>query len=466
MIALILLSLVIIGAATIIFFKNQNDVYHLERLKRKEQSLMISLNYFVIENNISIYNPRLEGKINELADIHNLDLNIYTYEGDFLGSTQKDEQRIQPEQKVVQEMIDSLKKSVEPIIIQKEINNDSYLSTYFILFNSGNLPIGIINVPYFKDYESNQRVLSKFLSTLAQIYIILFIGASILAYFLSSYMTNSLRAIREKLSHFQIDKKNEKLEWGSHDEIGALVNDYNRMVDELEKSAELLARSEREHAWKEMAKQVAHEIKNPLTPMRLSLQHFQRMIKDNPDDLAERFQRFSVNMLEQIETLSKIATEFSNFAKMPKANREEIVLHQLIEPAIGLFEQNPEIEIVYYANGAENAQVYADKAQILRVLNNLVNNSIQSIPEGAHGKVIISLKQEAKTLLLSVQDNGNGIRSELREKIFQPNFTTKSSGTGLGLAMVKNIIASHEGEIWFETEEGKGTLFFIRLNLS
>ena len=464
MIALILLSLVIIGASTHVFFKNQNDIYHLERLKRKEQSLMLSLNYFVIENQINEFNPRLERKIQELAQIHNLDLNIYRNNGDLLGSTQ--EQLYDNgilSKNITKEILDSLNNNVEQVILQEEINEESYLSTYFKFYNAGNKPIGIINLPYHKDEQRNRRELNSFLSTLLQIYIILFLGASILAYFLSNYMTNSLRIIREKLKLLQIDKKNEKLEWGSNDEIGALVNDYNRVVDELEKSAELLAKSEREHAWKEMAKQVAHEIKNPLTPMRLSLQHFQRMVKDNPEDLPERFERFSVNMLEQIDTLSSIATEFSNFAKMPKANKEVLKLKEVIDPTLALFEQNPEVQLELKNECELQTEVLGDRNQLLRVLNNLVTNGVQAIPDDREGRIAIHLKNVDNCIQLMVKDNGIGITDDLKDKIFQPNFTTKSSGTGLGLAMVKNIIQHHDGQIWFDTELNKGTSFYIKL---
>jgi nitrogen fixation/metabolism regulation signal transduction histidine kinase len=267
--------------------------------------------------------------------------------------------------------------------------------------------------------------------------------------------------LQNSFAKVQIGKYNEPIVYHSKDEIGALVKNYNEKLEELAFTAQQLAQSERESAWREMAKQVAHEIKNPLTPMKLSLQHLQRIY--DPDDPNSKLKLDKVvsSIVEQIDSLTKIANEFSNFAKMPKENKSQMDVLPLIEHVYNVFEQEIEIEII---NKAKNTLIFGDKDLLLRVFNNLIKNAIQAIPENRTGLIKIRLQQDGNNLLLEIEDNGKGIPEEMWSKIFMPNFTTKSTGMGLGLAMVKQIIQLHEGEIWFESIENK-TIFFIRLPL-
>jgi nitrogen fixation/metabolism regulation signal transduction histidine kinase len=269
-----------------------------------------------------------------------------------------------------------------------------------------------------------------------------------------------MKFIKDKLSQIKLGRKNEKIAWVRNDEIGGLISEYNRMIDELAESAELLARSERESAWREMAKQVAHEIKNPLTPMKLSIQHLQRSWEDKAPDWSERLGRFTRTMIEQIESLNKIAAEFSDFAKMPKAKNENIDIAEILENAVDLFQDNKlQINIENTCN--EPLIINADKTQILRIFNNLIKNAIQAINDIDKGRIDIHLSNTEMSFLVKISDNGEGIPAEQKDKIFSPNFTTKTGGMGLGLAMVKNIVESYQGKIWFESEQGSGTTFFV-----
>jgi nitrogen fixation/metabolism regulation signal transduction histidine kinase len=233
------------------------------------------------------------------------------------------------------------------------------------------------------------------------------------------------------------------------------------MVDELQESADLLAKSERETAWKEMARQVAHEIKNPLTPMRLNIQHLQRSINDNPNDIQERIDKFTRVMIEQIDTLSRIASEFSNFAKMPRPEMEKLNLADTLNSAVDLYANTPNITVEFENKLDGLAQIEADRKQLIRAISNLIKNGIQAIPNHKEGEIKIVLFKENEQLKISVSDNGKGISPEEREKIFEPYFTTKSGGTGLGLAMVKNILNAFGAEVSFTSEEEKGTEFLI-----
>jgi nitrogen fixation/metabolism regulation signal transduction histidine kinase len=270
--------------------------------------------------------------------------------------------------------------------------------------------------------------------------------------------------VQEKFSRIKFGTKNEKIEYLSNDEIGGLVAEYNRMVDELEKSVELLSKSEREIAWREMARQVAHEIKNPLTPMKLSIQQLQRAWNDRNENIDEYLNKVSRTLIEQIENLSSIATEFSNFAQMPKFKASDVNIVQLLQRIIQLFsESNVNIRLVY--SKTEDFIIRTDKDQLSRVVINLITNAIQAIPENRKGYIELTLLRLEGKVQIDIKDNGKGIPLEMIDKMFQPNFTTKSSGMGLGLAISKNIIESMGGEITFETWLEEGTKFKILLPL-
>jgi two-component system nitrogen regulation sensor histidine kinase NtrY len=245
------------------------------------------------------------------------------------------------------------------------------------------------------------------------------------------------------------------------DEIGELVKEYNKKVAELQKNAEALAKSERESAWREMAKQVAHEIKNPLTPMKLSIQHLSRSVKLADEESELKLQRVTKSLIEQIDALTKIANEFSNFAKMPKAKEIELDLSEVLKNTVSVFAEYDEHTLDLNIDPMETPIIWADKDLLLRVFNNLIKNAIQSIAPGVDGKIDITLTETKTNYLVSIKDNGVGIQESERDRIFVPYFTTKSKGTGLGLAMSKQIVEGMNGEIWFESEVGVGTTFFL-----
>ena len=355
------------------------------------------------------------------------------------------------------ETLNNLYSSEEAFYIVKK--NEQSLSTYSVLKNKHGQNIGILNVPDY-DFSTNSIEIKKFYRTLIELYIALLIGASVLAFFLSRNITGSLRLIGDKMKNVSFNKKNEKIAWKNKDEIGELVNRYNTMVDELEESANLLAESERETAWREMAKQVAHEIKNPLTPMKLNVQFLEQSLKQDDPEFKDKMARFSQKMVTQIDALTEIANEFSSFAKMPSTSLSKTDLKTVVEDAVGTF--NNEIKLVFDANTITSALIKADEHQLIRVFNNLFKNSAQSIPEDRIGVIQVYLNQDEDNYLIEVKDNGKGIDPSQYENIFTPNFTTKSSGSGLGLAIVKNIIKNHTGKISFESKVGVGTSFFLQ----
>lgn len=293
------------------------------------------------------------------------------------------------------------------------------------------------------------------------IYVILIAVAIFIALIISNYITRPVQLIKEKIGGLKLGRTNDKIEWAKNDEIGSLVLEYNRMVDELSQSADLLAKSERESAWREMARQIAHEIKNPLTPMKLSVQYLQKAYDEKAPDWDKKLARFTKTIVEQIDSLSIIASEFSDFATLPRSKFSKNELAEIIQNSINLFSNATEIKFKF--NPAGKYFVFVDKEQLSRVFINLIKNSIQAIESPINGQIEIEIEEIDNTQIIRFTDNGSGIPADQIEKVFYPNFTTKSGGMGLGLAMVKNIIRNAGGEITFKSAAGKGTSFYITL---
>jgi two-component system, NtrC family, nitrogen regulation sensor histidine kinase NtrY len=270
-----------------------------------------------------------------------------------------------------------------------------------------------------------------------------------------------LDTIARKMQMMKLGRKNESIRWESNDEIGALVSEYNRMVAELEMSANKLALRERESAWRDMARQVAHEIKNPLTPMKLRVQHLQRTWQQQPEQFDQRLQLFTSSMIEQIDTLANIAGEFSNFANLPAPKREKLDIVLLINGVLDLYSEVPDVQFSVRTYGSPSVIINVDRDQIIRVCNNLINNAVQALAKNGMGKVDIAVKSTRAGVLIRFNDNGVGIDEANRSKIFVPNFTTKSTGSGLGLVMVKNIMEHNQGEVAFWSRSGKGASFYL-----
>jgi len=284
------------------------------------------------------------------------------------------------------------------------------------------------------------------------------------AFFIANLVTNPLSVIGEKLDKVELGKKNDPIIWDNKDEIGELVERYNHMIKELEDSSKKLARSQRESAWREMAKQVAHEIKNPLTPMKLNIQLLERVVNTNPEKAQKMVKRVAKTLIEQIDSLAHIASEFSNFAKMPTANNAELNFNELVTNAYSLFREEENVQVFLEMTDKE-CTVFADKTQIMRVLNNLLKNAIQAIPDDQPGIIKVQLAATSTAAILKVEDNGCGIPESQEDDIFTPNFTTKSSGTGIGLAMSKTIVEMAKGDIYFKSVEGQGTTFYVEMPL-
>lgn len=467
MLMLILLSFVFTGITAFYNFKQENEHYNQERLERKEAALQTSMEYFLEEQGGTVKTDslalRFSDVIVEFADVHRLSVNLYDLNGNLLiSSTEERFDNLGFDIEIEYTVLKQLSTGNDRPVIEKTINNQDFYLVYWYLTDFYNRKIAIVNVKYNKK-NIDDGELKRFLGQLTQIYILLFLGAAFLAYFLSNYITKSLQKVGSKMKVIDLAKENEPIEWQGNDEIGSLVKKYNKMLGQMKNSADMLAKSERESAWREMAKQVAHEIKNPLTPMKLRVQHLQRSLSDDPIQAQNQIDKFSKTMIDQIDTLSSIATEFSHFAKMPRVENEKVNLLGIMKGVVELFSNTPNCQVTLRLKSSDPSLVYADKDQLNRVLNNLVKNAVQALKGDVQGEIEISLEEEDASYLIIVKDNGKGISDALRDKIFVPNFTTKSQGAGLGLAMVRNMVMQAEGEIWFDSIEGEGSRFYVRL---
>jgi signal transduction histidine kinase len=466
MIVLIIVASLLLASISIFQFKNEAKEYHQERLDRKEDAIKENINYVLSNttypltpNNLSLI---FKDKIHELSDIHNLEINIYSLDGRLLKSS-KSRFSIDPVAPPIPKYILKLvQSSVEKRYVDiKNTDGKKNRSSYSLIKDDKFKPLGILNLPYVEDDSYYQAELRNFLIRLAQVYTFMLLVAFAVAYFLSSYITKSLKTISDKLSETSLNQKNEKIVLeASSKEINLLIKAYNAMVDELEESALKLAQSEREEAWREMAKQVAHEIKNPLTPMRLTVQSFQRKFDPNDPNLRQKINDYSETLIQQIDTMSAVASAFSNFASMPAQENETLNVVNVVELTMDLFNE----EYVHFKAEEETIISKIDRTQLIRIITNLVKNAIQAIPESQEKKAVgVNIKKESGHVIITVADNGNGIAPEDFNRIFEPKFTTKTSGMGLGLSIIKNIIENYNGTITFESKEGKGTTFTVSL---
>lgn len=470
MVGILFLTFVLICSGTIYFVFQQYRVEHNDNLRNTMRSVYIELIHKLefeedLENWSSDSYYNLDELLRKFSNVFYTDINLYTGEGSLLATSRAeifDRQLLSSRMnRMVYENLSQ--GNASEYIHEEQIGKMIYISAYIPLMNSDNEFLAYLNLPYFTQSGALARDVTNLVVAVINVYMILMLLIILISVLLADRITQPLRMIQNRIAQVRLGQKNEMIQYKRKDEIRGLVEEYNYMVQELEQSAGLLAQSERESAWREMAKQIAHEIKNPLTPMKLNVQHLQRTYTEGKDD-PEMVERISSLLIEQIDSLSAIAREFSDFAKMPQARHTRINLVPKLSSLQQLFETTDNARIDIDMGGHKKAYVMADKEQLMRVFINLVKNGLQSIPEGRDGLIRIELKKDPPGKVhVSVSDNGKGIPEEIRDKLFQPNFTTKSGGMGMGLAITYNIIRSLGGQIWYDTVLHQGTTFHVEL---
>ena len=467
----VFLALTSFGGATILYFNNYFEQESRKKISGKLQNMVMDIGIkFGDETKLSPQNGDYYNYLlSKLYNVFGTDINVFDNNGLLLASS-----RIKVfDEGILSNVMHTL--AYKKMALENEseyVNNEfigqlNFVSIYVPLFNNENKLLGYIQLPFFNQQQEIQKEILNLVVTLVNIYVLLFVVSGLFSVWLANRITEPLKILKQKFSILSLAKNNDLISYTKKDEIGTLISEYNKMVMALSESVQRLAQSEREGAWREMAKQVAHEIKNPLTPMKLSVQYLQKSLKEDPNNWPKKFDKVSITLIEQIEALNNIANEFSNFAVLPKINLTKINIVNFLEITIHLYQNTPNV-VMHFENKikSKNILVEADREQMLRVFNNLIKNAIQATEKCDTGKIELecSLTND-KYVLIKIIDNGIGIAEENFEKIFVPNFTTKSAGTGLGLAMVKNIIESFGGKVYFESQINKGSTFFIELPL-
>jgi two-component system nitrogen regulation sensor histidine kinase NtrY len=472
-IGILLFSFISIGVVVGFFSVRQYQTKHHENIKEKVNSIYTELDSKLsLERNLTAdwrdeSNSSLEELLIKLSNVFNTDINLYNKTG-FLIATSRPEvfYRDLTSRRLNMVALINLDDLTKSEYIQSEkIGSLEYISAYVPFYNSENQLLAYLNLPYFRMQSVLAREISNLIVAIINFTLLLIVITMSIAVFISGRLTSPLGMLSSGLASVELGKKSEHLSYSGHDEIGDMVKQYNRMVDEIEESANKLANSEREFAWREMAKQVAHEIKNPLTPMKLNIQQLYKSWKDGAPGFEKKLEKFTKNQIEYIENLSSIASAFSSFAKMPGAKPVEVDLLDQIRTTLELFKNTGNITFRVNWPHENRIFVFADKEHLNGIFSNLIKNGIQSVPAEREGIIKINLEIAGDKVVISISDNGSGIPEKLKKNLFTPNFTTKSSGMGLGLSIVKRYVESANGRVWFESEIEKGSVFYIELPL-
>lgn len=467
LIGLVFMALLAFGWGSGVFVRDQYNTYTNDVIREKLASVELELKSKLGEKDrlsISSDGNYMEYLLQKFSKVFVTDINLYDPSGFLMASSRPKVFNIGllSEQMNPSAFYSFHVRNKSEFVHDESIGELNYASAYLPFVNNEGKMLGYLNLQHFGQQKDFETQIQGFLVAIVNVFMLLLAISIVLAVFISNWLTAPLRLLQENFANIRFGKANSRISYNKEDEIGALVKDYNQKLDELEYTAQQLAQSERESAWREMAKQVAHEIKNPLTPMKLSIQQLLRVYDPKDPDSEKKLQKVAGSIIEQIDALTNIANEFSNFAKMPRPDEISLDLIPLLENVIEVFRQEINCKIAF--NKTENSMmIRADKDQMVRTFNNLIKNAIQSIPEDREGLIRISVKKNEQKVRIEVADNGCGIPVAMRSKIFVPYFTTKSTGTGLGLAMVRQIVENHRGTIDFESTENVGTTIIINL---
>lgn len=440
------------------------DTQYLSITESAAENLANQLQDFLEGQNEN--NETLEDRITEISLYAQADINLFNINGRLIATNQRlifENEILAPfaNPTAMANIVEAGNK--EQLSIER-VGDLAYRSTFYgIRSNEDNRLLGILTMPFFDSEEQLKAEQRDILSNILNSFTFIFVIFVVLSFLASRILTYPFKYLTQKIKSTTLSTLNEPLQWEANDEIGLMVREYNKMLLNLEKSKKALALSEKESAWREMAQQVAHEIKNPLTPMKLKLQHLKRILSEAPD-IGTEFNKPIDSLLNQVETLSDIATSFSSFAKMPMPISERLDLVEELRKSVRLFKGN-KAEIKTNIP-KQPVWVMGDTKLLGRIFNNLILNAEQSLSEDQEGKLSIELLVTHNKARITFEDNGNGIPEDIKEKIFIPKFSTKEEGSGIGLAIAKRGVEHAGGSIWFDSTLGKGTTFYLEFPLT
>jgi nitrogen fixation/metabolism regulation signal transduction histidine kinase len=462
------LSLFLYGLGSSIFIGRQFDNYAQEALREKlaaVQAELKSQTALLDTLDINAVGKPLESKLAKLSTVFKTDLFVFDSDGFLIASSRPKlfAYGLIGEHMNAQAMDALLGKNQSYFSHQDQIGKLNYRSAYLPITNEALKQIGFINLQLFGQQEAYEQQIESFFKAAINVFVLLLAISVFIALVVSNWLIGPLQVVARSVRNLELGKNNQKISYQNDDEIGALVKAYNEKLAELEQAAQQIARSERESAWRDLAQQIAHEIKNPLTPMKLNIQHLLRKMETEDADAKDLAQKSLPSLIEQIDALARMANEFARFAKLPEPNFERLELNGFLDQATTLFDED-QTKIHYQPNNTL-LWVSADKDMLNQVFHNLLLNAKQATVNTAEAQISVKASVEEDHVEIAIQDNGIGIDAEQQERIFTPYFTTKSSGSGIGLSVVRQIIEKHNGNIRFESRLGKGTTFYISLKL-
>ncbi len=407
--------------------------------------------------------------VNTLAGTINADINVYGPDGFLMATSQPNifEKRVLAGIINPQAIVEIIEGQNNLALLNETVDKLLFKTVYLAIRSSNSQEIlAIVSIPFFESETELDLLIADVFSNIINIFVIIFILFLFVSYFVSRNLTFPFKLLTQKLKTTDLES-NEPMYWPTNDEIGLLVNEYNNMLFKLEGSKKILANTEKESAWREMAKQVAHEIKNPLTPMKLTLQHLLRLQSENKLNDPQKLKKPLETLIHQVDTLSDIATSFSTFAKMPLPKNDLMDFRSVVLHSLELFRNREKDKLIFEDQSeSQNLMVLGDDQLFGRVISNLIINGLQAVENKKKAVIRVLLRQCNGQVILEIKDNGTGIPDDLADKIFIPNFSTKSTGSGLGLAIAKRGVETAGGRIWFETELGVGSTFFLSLDLA
>ncbi len=462
MLVLVLIAFALISGITYYQYREQVKDYNIDRLERKENAIKKDIDRTLKTTTFQMRTDKVRfifrNEVYDIARIHGENITIYDLEGKPLISSTEELFDSPTQEAIPKRILDTLASTIEKRYVERIDTEIPQQNSYSYINDPKFKRLAILQIQYEDTDSFINKEMQEILIRIGIVALIVFITAIFLAFILARYITLRLKDIEEKIKVTQLDRRNKKVDTKSlPTELLTLVSAYNSMIDELEESAAQLAQNEREAAWREMAKQVAHEIKNPLTPMRLTVQSFERRFDPEDPEINKKIREYSNTLIQQIDTMSSIASAFSNFADMPAQQSETLNVPKVIKLALDIFRERN----IAFAKADQEILAKFDRTQLIRVVTNLVKNAIQATKNTEDPTIFVDVQTIGSDVQITVSDNGIGITEENKSKIFEPKFTTKTSGMGLGLAMVKNIMETYNGNITFTSQEGKGTVFTV-----
>lgn len=455
-----IVGVTISGFFSIRSIREFNQTFNANNLKEKTLSIKYEIEHFLNTNS----QAELQNKVLSLSNTFLTDINLFDTNNTLVCTSQPTvyEQgflldKINPEAR--QET-----NNVTNIYTNEQIGKLKFSASYVPIVDYAGKTLYYLNIPFINQQKIMEQNINKLINNFINMFLFWANISIIIFLMISDVITKPMQLLKDKLKKVEIDGTNEKIVWQKEDEIGDLIKSYNLMIEKIEASSYLLKQQERYNSWRELAKQVAHDINNPLTPMKLSIQYLQKIYNEKPELFPQKFASLSSSLISQIDSISSIASELNNYGKPSPAKKEKTDIVECITVAKNLFENSNDVKISIYSQ-KDHIYVLGDFQPFARIFNNLLKNSYQAIKDREDGEINITVKEDLSFCVISISDNGCGIKEGDFSKIFSPHFTTKQDGNGIGLTIVKNIVESYDGTITFQSKENEGTTFYISLQL-